>query len=279
MADKYFFLPKKIVIFVLIAANLLYVRQFSLALTRCYPLKAQEFHYVPDAQRLTTLSPGIKSGLADFFYIQGVMAVGDSLSTKVSNIKWIQDNFSAAILLDNNFIEAYFFAGEIIARNRETLRKGNEFLLTYGYLAPNEWKIPYWIGFNFYELGMYAKAIEFFQKASKFPSAPQFLQSNQSMFYYKAAMARMGVAYFEDLLHKEKDPQKLVWIDAKVKWLKSIVFLEDAAREFKRRFGRYPQELPELVTSGIIREVPKDTFGKGFFWESKEERVKTQPRE
>jgi len=87
------------------------------------------------------------------------------------------------------------------------------------------------------------------------------------------------VAYFEDLLHREKDPQKLVWIEAKVEWLKTIVFLEDAAREFKRRFGRYPQELSELVKAGIIRDIPKDTFGKGFFWDNKEERVKTQPRE
>ena len=115
------------------------------------------------------------------------MAVGDSLSTKVDNIKWIQDNFAAAVLFDHDFIEAYFFAGEVIARNKATLKKGNEFLLTYGYLAPAVWKIPYWIGFNFYELGMYTKAIEFFQKASQLPNAPQFLQSNQSMFYYKAA--------------------------------------------------------------------------------------------
>jgi len=289
MVNQYFSFPKKvklrgirssrIVICALIAANLFCVREFSLALTHRYPFKAQEFHYVPRAERLAMLSPGIKSVLADLFYIQGVMAVSDSLSSKPANIKWIQDNFAAAVLFDHDFIEAYFFAGELIARNKATLEKGNEFLLTYGCLAPDDWHIPYWTGFNFYELGMYTKAIEFFQKASKLPNAPQFLQSNQSLFFYKAAMARMGVAYFEDLLHKEKDPQKLVWISAKVKWLKTIVFLEDAAHEFKRRYGRFPAELSELVSVGMIADIPQDTFGKGFFWDNKEERVKSHFRE
>jgi len=278
MVNKYSAISQKVTLLLLIGISFFWAHSLALYLGRDYPIKPQEFRYVLKAQKLQGISANVKTALADIFYIQGVMGVSDDFYSKSARVQWVQDNMATAILFDNQLIEAYFFAGAIIAKSRETLLKGNDFMMRWEYLVPGDWHIPYWIGFNFYELGMYRQAIYFFQKASRLPNAPQFLQSNQSMLYYKGAMTRMGVAYFQDLLEREKDPQKIIWIAAKLKWLKTIVFLEDATREFKRRYGGYPNELPQLVSSGIISAIPEDTFGLGFFWDNKEERVKSKFR-
>ena len=276
MAGKYLIISQKTGLSLAIAAALFGVTAFSGYLNRCYPVKNQDFFYIPSAQKLQPLASGIKTTLADIFYINGVMAVTDVLSNKEFPIKWVQDNMAAALLLDHNFTQAFLFAGAIIARDKATLLKGNEFLLTYSYLAPSDWHIPYWIGFNFYELGMYPQAIRFFQQASRFSDAPPFLQTNQSFFYYKANMARMGAAYFAQALETERNPQKIKWLKIKLEWLSHIVLLEDAVSAFKARFNRDPFDLNELIAKKILKAIPADSFGKGFYFDTKELRVKSQ---
>jgi hypothetical protein len=48
-------------------------------------------------------------------------------------------------------------------------------------------------------------------------------------------------------------------------WLKTMQFLENVNRDFKKKVGRYPQRLQELVEHGILTTLPRDEFGEGFY--------------
>jgi tetratricopeptide (TPR) repeat protein len=219
---------------------------------------------------------GFKGFCADVFYLKGVLSITDELTDKAAWLRRIQDNFAAALLLDNRLIQAYFFAGIVCGRTKNDLKQAIVFLKKYRALNPLEWKIPYWIGFDYLQGGDYLSAVQWYETAAALPGAPAFLKSNQVMLYYKAGLVSPGIAYIEGLLETIKDENRLEWITLKLAWLKNIVVLEQKAAEFKETAGRYPQQLEELVEKGLIAAVPEDPFGSGYYFEKGSGRVKSR---
>jgi hypothetical protein len=46
--------------------------------------------------------------------------------------------------------------------------------------------------------------------------------------------------------------------------LRDLERLQNAAKEYRQRFGRGLEKLDDLVTAGLLREIPKDPLGFGF---------------
>lgn len=274
MADKSVCVSKKgILIFLICLVSIPYI---SFHLQKSFSFRKKGIFVVPQPKYLDLISSGVKSIFADIFYIKGVLAVTDRFDEPGQSTAWVQDNFGAAISLDPKFTEGYFFAGVVAADNKEGVKKGIEFLEKYRYLNPSDWRIPYWTGFNYYQLEDYMTAAKLYQEASEMPDAPPFLKSNQAMFYYRADKADLGVMYLEGLLNSVKDIEQLEWIKTKLEWLKNIIFLKKKARDFEEIYGSAPDSLDDLVKNGLILEIPSDPFGKGFYWDKEEGRVKSK---
>ncbi|MBU4305094.1 MAG: hypothetical protein KJ893_05700 [Candidatus Omnitrophica bacterium] len=277
MGNKYIYIWKKRILtpFVFIACVILlfsFARSFDGHLTACRGTDV----FISPLSYVGYIEGGFKGFCADVFYIKGVLSITDELKDKAVRLRRIQDNFAAALLLDNRLIQAYFFAGIVCGRTQNDLEQAIVFLKKYRVLNPLEWKIPYWIGFNYLQMGDYLSALQWYETAAALPGAPAFLKSNQAMLYYKAGIVSPGIVYLEGLLKTVKDEKQLEWITLKLTWLKNIVFLEQKAAEFKETTGRYPQQLAELVEKGLIPAVPEDPFGSGYYFEKGSGRVKSR---
>ncbi|RLI02081.1 hypothetical protein DRO38_04355, partial [Candidatus Bathyarchaeota archaeon] len=222
------------------------------------------------------VSGGFQSFFADIFYIRGILALTDTFSTYQEKVEWIQKIFGTALSLDPYLTEGYFFAGVVIARDRESFKKGISFLERHMLLNPSEWRIPYWIGFNYYQIGEYVKAAHFYRRASLLPGSPPFLRSNQAVFYYLAGREELGVLYLKGLLQAVKDPRQLEWITTKLKWLQTLVFLNKKVQEYVSLYGRYPTTLQELVDKHLLSTIPEDPFGKGYYFDKQQKRVRSK---
>jgi|GEM_PF-1239608 tetratricopeptide (TPR) repeat protein len=262
-----------------IAACLFLVMAMSVTLHRRYHFETERILYLPYAPYLAMMDNSLKSGIADFFYIRMVLSLTDEFKDKNERLKYIQNTAAVSVTLDPRMVQSYFFAGVVIADDNESLRKGISFLTDYSYLAPDDWRLPYWIGVNYYQLGEYLKAAQFYQKAGQKPGAPNFLKTNPALFYYKSGETVAGIAYLEGLAGSVNDARQLELIERKLEWLRRIAFLEKNAGEFKQRFGRYPDELEDLVRAGLIGSIADDPFGVGFYWDKQEKRVKSRNRQ
>jgi len=236
----------------------------------------RKFFYVPPLDYLKIVSGSFRSFCADMFYIRGVLAVAEKIEDTDTWVDWVQKNFETATSLDPELTQSYFFAGVVIGRDEESINKGIQFLEKGFRRNPDEWQLPYWLGFNYYQLGNYLKAIEFYQRASLLPGAPDYLKSNQAMLYYKAGRPDLGRVYLEGFLRSVEDSRQLKWIETKLRWLDNIVYLEEKVRQFRKAFGFWPQELEELVKTGILDEIPEDPFGKGYYLDKDSHRVKSR---
>lgn len=262
--------------FLLLAICLWLIPCFSFYLQHSFRLEKQKILYTPSPKALKLLSGSFTSFLADMFYIRGVLGITEEFQDPLQRVSWIQDNFSMALSLDPKLVQGYFFAAMVIGHSKESIEKGIAFLEKHRGLNSSEWRIPYWLGFNYYQLGNYLKAAEYYQEASRLPGAPEFLKSNPAVFYYRAGRADSGVIYLRGLLSSLKEKRQAEWIKLKLEWLENIVVLEKKVTEFKSRFGYLPDNLEELVSRGLLSELPRDPFGKGYYLDKENARIKSR---
>lgn len=254
----------------------IFITAGSFLLEKAYPARKGSLFYIPPLEYLEIISGSFRPMFADIFYIRGILEVAGEYKEQGAWVSRVQANFQAAVNLDSRLIQAFFFGGVVIANNEENTRRGIRFLEKGIQLNPDEWRLHYWAGFNYYQLGDYLKAVEYYLSASRLPDAPRFLESNLVMLYYKAGRPDLSRAYLEGLLSSIADASQTNWIEIRLKWLKNIIELEEKARQFRQLHGRWPQDLQELVVNGLIEEIPPDPFGSGYYLDTDSGRVRSR---
>jgi tetratricopeptide (TPR) repeat protein len=176
--------------------------------------------------------------------------------------------FKTVIELDPELCSAAFMGGVVLPKKPDDIRKGISLLEEAMKLNTEEWRYPYWIGFNYSQMEEYKTAAEYYFLASRRPGAPAFLTTNLAMLYYKAQSPETAIALFEGLKESVKDEKALAFLQTRIDWLSGIAHLEKKVTEFQKTFGKWPADLPELVEKGFLKEIPNDPFGGGYFLET-----------
>ncbi|MDD5729549.1 MAG: hypothetical protein PHN57_00260 [Candidatus Omnitrophica bacterium] len=219
-------------------------------------------YFLPQAEYIKIVSGSYRALSAHLLYIKGVLELTDEIPNRTP---YLLKLFRLCVELDPKLIDAYIFGGVIVPSKKADIPEGILFLKEAMHLNPGEWRIPFWIGFNYLELGDYKKVIEYYKLASELPASPAYLKTNLAFFYYKSGGAQEGLLYLEGLADTLKDESMLESLKKKIAWLKNIIILEAKVQEYKDRFGEWPFELQDLVKKGLLANIPGDPFGKGFY--------------
>lgn len=225
-------------------------------------LKVKKIFYVPPYSYINAISGSFKVSVADIFYIRAILSIAEE---EKEYLDYILSNLRLAVELDPRLTSAYIIGGIVAPRGKEEIPQGIQFLKEGMARNQQEWRIPFWVAFNYFQLEDYLKAGQYYKIASLLPDAPRYLKGLTAWSYYKGGKSDLGVLFLEGMLDSVNDPGVLKSMERKVEWLKNIVFLEKKVAEFKNIFGRWPRDLDELVKNGLIKEIPKDPFGKGYY--------------
>jgi len=57
-------------------------------------------------------------------------------------------------------------------------------------------------------------------------------------------------------------------VELRIKALYGVLVLEQGISQFTSRFGRPPDTLEELVSRGILKEIPKNPYKKPYTYEN-----------
>lgn len=234
---------------------------FSLYLFETYPKEKVKIYYLPSTDYLKLVSGTFRPLFAETLFIKGVLELSEGIPDRQN---YLSKLFLTSIQLDPKLISACFFGGMVVPRTRQDIPLGIRFLKEAMKLNPIEWRIPYWIGFNYFQLQDYLKAAEYYQQASALPGSPSFLTTNLAMFYYWAGKPELALWYLEGLYQSVGDERLLELIRLKMDWLKNIVFLEKKVKEYKKIYGYWPKDLEELIKKGLLDKIPEDPFGRGY---------------
>lgn len=233
--------------------------------------------FVPSAKVVQALSINQEPLIADLFFARTAIHLGGNYKTPGNrNLDWMYANLDLVTSLDPDFRSAYFYGGMIIPLGEEQVKRGIKFLEEAMQRSPRDWHLPFWIGCNYYfELQDYLAAAEYFARAAKLPSSPEFLDSVRAVIFYKAKQPKTALNILEALSSSIENKEAKVLLERKINWLKNILELEGGVARFKDRFTRLPESLEELVSRGLLKAIPADPFGQGYFLDKNTGNVKS----
>ncbi|MFH1363186.1 MAG: hypothetical protein ABIH45_03090, partial [Candidatus Omnitrophota bacterium] len=161
--------------------------------------------------------------MADIFYIRAILSVAEE---EKEYLDYILSNLRLAVELDPRLTSAYIIGGIVAPRGKDEIPQGIQFLKEGMARNPQEWRIPFWVAFNYFQLEDYLKAGQYYKTASLLPAAPRYLKSLTAWSYYQGGKSDLGALFLEGMLDSVNDPGALKSMERKVEWLKNIVFLE-----------------------------------------------------
>jgi tetratricopeptide (TPR) repeat protein len=234
----------------------------------------QNFYFVPPLKYLSLVSATHKTSFAYLFFIRGILDLRESFPASVNRMDYLLANFKVAGELEPELIRAYFFGGIVAPVTRQDTDKAIVFLEEAGQLRPAQWEFPFWVGLNYLELGDYRRAAEYYQKAAQLPGSPNYLKTNLAFLYYRAGRVNQGIVYLQALMLSLRDKRLIELIGRKIEWLQGLAFLEEKVEEYHKIYGKWPEDLKELKNRNLIKEIPQDSFGAGFYLENESDSPK-----
>jgi hypothetical protein len=180
--------------------------------------------------------------------------------------------------LDPYFVDPYFLAEGLLAWDAGQPKLANQLLVKGTKYRSNDWRLPFFIGFNnFYFLKDFEAASGFIMTASQLPGSPDYLKTLAARLAYYGGKSKTALLFLQDMLAETDDPLLRQRLAKRLRALESAVTIEEAISQYKAQVGHLPHSMNELLSSGYLTEMPVDPYG-GDWVMSKDGRVFSSSR-
>ncbi len=233
--------------------------------------KLEQLMYLPDGEYLKVASLGQRELVADLLWLQAIQVMGERKVSEAAG-HWLYRAFDIITTLDPQFVRAYEAGGLALTTLVVLPEESNRLLMKGAQHNPMEWKLPFYLGINWYfEMFDDAKAAEFIAQASRLPGAPAGLVPMAANLFASAkspqqAVDILAVAYQNT---KDEEARKLLEIRLKIMLTeRDLVVLEQAVERYRSTQGQLPRRLEDLVAAGLLAALPTEPGGGRYLYDS-----------
>lgn len=235
------------------------------------PVRSKREHeppLLPRPELLTILGNAQRHMLADYYWVLTTEATGRAANR--DEYRDIADYAELVSELDPRFRLIYVFAGVSIPYNlgRETWVNTEEStrLLNKGFQSfPDYVYLRILLAYNLsYFHQRYQQAADILRDTLKLPGAPSYLSALTTRLYAQAGAIDAGLSLAHSLLVNAPDSSTREAFERRTKELlleRELQRIDKAVAEFRKQKGRLPATLFEVVSAGVIREIPADPLG------------------
>ena len=228
--------------------------------------------YTIPSQFLKPLSLEFKGLASDLLLVKFMTFIGarTEMLSDFSEEDWdsIRDTLKTITDLDPYYWDAYLFAQVFLTWDETHYADANDMLLKAKKYIPDNYRIPYYIGLNYYNFANDpANGAKYVMEASKLPGSPYYLASFAARLSAYGSEHQRGVIFLQEMLKQTADPDIAGQYKLRIEALQSMYYLEQTIRKFELEQKRLPSSLKELKTSGYIDEIPSDPYGGRFYME------------
>jgi len=222
----------------------------------------------PSMERATL---GYDALVSDVYWMRTVVYFGRQRLSKAENKNYdlLYPLLDLVTTLDPQFTVAYRFGAIFLSERYPDgpFRPDQAIALLQRGLErnPTRWEYPHDIAFvHYFAHQDYRAASEWFDRASKLPNAPIWLQSMAAVTLARGGERASSRLLWRELYEnaeaeaiKESALVRLAQLDA----FDQIDQLNELVWRYKGRTGRFPESWAELITRGVLRNVPQDPTG------------------
>ena len=234
-----------------------------------YPKKVvEDLYYLPIERYAKLISLGYTNVVADILWMKTLAYTGEHIVTD-RNFKYLVDLLNAVTDLDPYFFYPYRFAGTILPWEAHDPNDAIRILKKSLRYLPDKWYLWFLTGFIYmYFKGDYREAAFYFKEAATKPNRPSFIVSLAIKLMAKTNDADTAIKILLEIYNHTKNPHAKAHILRKIKMIlaeRNFRLIEEALARFKRREGRLPSSLEELVHKGYLSYIPRDPFGGKYY--------------
>jgi hypothetical protein len=178
----------------------------------------------------------------------------------------IYQRLDTASQLDPYFVDPYVFGQSVLAWGAGMPTEANALLDRGRRHRTEDWLIPFLMGFNaFYFLHDKAQASEYLMESSQRPGASPAVGLLAARMASETGGTEIAVVFLQQLARQTDDEATRDSIRLRIDALQGIAVLEAAVREYHARFGALPATPGDLLSRGVVFQLPVDPYGGTYF--------------
>jgi hypothetical protein len=226
---------------------------------------------LPRLEMLQVLGAGQRSLVADYYWLQAIQATGKA-GGSTEPTRYLDLFYYADLVtdLDPKFYKVYTFSGNTIPTNlgretwvntveaRKILEKGVKNF-------PEDSTLRLYLAYNLsFFFNEHKAATEHLQIAASLPDVNQFVPEIASRMLAYNRRFDAALAMVKSFRDNETDPVMQKIFDERIQEIhreQALIQVDDALAAFKKREGRLPHQLSELVKHGDLPAIPVDPMG------------------
>jgi tetratricopeptide (TPR) repeat protein len=224
-------------------------------------LKAMSLEYAPLA--------------ADLYWTRVVQYYGNKHANQQKHMDLLWPLLDVTTTLDPNLIVAYRFGGMFLSdappSGAGQPEKGIELLERGIRNNPEYWRFYEDLGFIYYfDLRDYPKAAEVFLEGSKRPGAMIWMKTFAARIAEKGESLETSAMLWSEVYDSTKDPTVKRNAELHLQLLRARADCEQLnkiAAEYKKRTGRHPDNVRDLVKAGLLRGMAVDPVGVVYWFD------------
>lgn len=220
-----------------------------------------------DAARLISL--GYDNVVADYYWLRTISHFGDRRmhAYEYPNLLGLLE---LVLSLDPKFGTAYFFAGSVLTLSDTNLEHAMRILNKGHEELPNNWRIPYMLGFNYYMYYQdFERAAKLYATAAAHPDAPSILGKLATKLAAEAHKPEIAIVMINNMLANIQDETlRELYLERRDQLMleQELIAFQKLIHAYRQQTGHSPQMLSDLVSAGIIRQLPReDPLGGQYF--------------
>jgi len=222
--------------------------------------------FLVPSQFSRVLACGYKGLLADFQFLRVLTFYGDRSANQqpLSTQDWdyFRDSIDVLTDLDPYFYDPYVLTEGLLTWDAGRFEDANTLLAKGARYRRNDWRLPYFIGFNnFFFLKDYAAGAEHIMAASRLPDSPSYLPTLAARLAYYGGKSQTAVLFLKQMLAENSDERLAKRLQLRLSALERAALIEAALQRFRHEKQRDVENVKELVTAGYVQQLPEDPYG------------------
>jgi hypothetical protein len=209
-------------------------------------------------QIVKAIDLGLHNAASDFAWLSSIQYFGGRSSY---NSPKLPDYLFLSAGLDPKFSYPYAF-GALILPTIGQVDEGIELAKKGIAEADPDWRIPYYLATTYHINRKDSKnAAYYFDVAGNTKGAPDNIRKVAARYGSRADQREQTKQIWLGIYESSHDEVVKERAKKYVLHFEILTFLEEAVKEYKTRFGKYPEKIDDLVSSNILKKIPEDPFG------------------
>ena len=231
---------------------------------REYRERAGNLSLLHEMSRYPAFSFGFRNLFADLSWLGAVQVAG------TRKLTWNEYDRLALMIqtvihFDPRFKVPYLLGGLILGDSRPHVQEALKILNQGRANHPDDWRFPFYVGYiHYFSLGDPVEGGKALESAAKIDGSPSYLPLLATRMFSEGRKPGTALRFLTEMAHQENDPARLEVLKRRIREVvaeRDMQMLEEAVGAYRKKTGRLPKELSDLVREGMIARVPEEPHG------------------